>query len=245
MNRKIYLPIFLFFYSALSIFATGSSTLYSDIRPISINDRAVILCHTLFSKNPSGGLFVPDVEYGFCISANDTILQFMTKVVSIDNLIEDSQLNDKAYQKFEQERKIIDSIFETDFNISETYRTNYPLQLKQFGFNKSNVQSFYKGDTLFVNDYLKQFGNKKTFIQKSLNNGVANEIVSSKIIRTYDFGDIIIFYNQEVGGCDGSEYDIGAYFKYENKISDYDVGYDCQHVNDVYFKKITNYNSII
>lgn len=245
MNRKIYLPIFLFFYSALSIFATGSSTLYSDIRPISINDRAVILCHTRFSKNPSGGLFVPDVEYGFCISANDTILQFMTKVVSIENLIEDSQLNDKAYQKFEQERKIMDSIYETDFSIYETYRKEHPLQLKQFGFNKSNVQPFYKGDTLFVKDYLKQFGNKKTFIQKSLNNGVADEIVSAKIIRTYDLGDIIIFYNQKVGGCDGSEYDIGAYFKYENKISDYDVGYDCQHVNDVYFKKITNYNSII
>lgn len=219
MNRKIYLPIFLFFYSALSIFATGSSTLYSDIRPISINDRAEVLCRTRFTKNPSGRSFVLDVEYGYCILANDTILQFMTKVVSIDNLIEDSQLNDKAYQKFEQERKIMDSIYETDF--------------------------IYKGDTLFVNDYLKQFGNKKTFIQKSSNNGVADEIVSAKIIRTYDFGDIIIFYNQEVGGCDGSEYDIGAYLKNENKISDYDVGYDCQHVNDVYFKKITNYNSII
>lgn len=245
MNRKIFLPIFLFFYSALSIFATGSSTLYSDIRPISINDRAEVLCRTRFTKNPSGRSFVLDVEYGYCILANDTILQYVTKVVRIDNLTEDSQLYDKAYQKFEQERKFIDSIFETDFNISETYRTNYPLQLKQFGFNKSNVESFYKGDTLFVNDYLKQFGNKKTFIQKSSNNGVADEIVSAKIIRTYDFGDIIIFYNQEVGGCDGSEYDIGANFKYENKISDYDVGYDCQHVNDVYFKKITNYNSII
>ena len=84
MLQKALLLIPLLFVFSPELLATGPSYIKAGIKPISINDKGEVLCRTRFLKNPSGGHYVLDIEYGLCVLTGDTILQFPIDTVSFE-----------------------------------------------------------------------------------------------------------------------------------------------------------------
>ena len=232
MLRKIVSLIFLLIILSSELLATIPPYIGVAIRPVSINDKGEILCRTRILKNPSGGGYDLDIEYGLCVLTNDTILQFQINTVSIT----------QGYDVYERQSSRWDSIFYNNFEPREVIDIDYHPVEKEYGFEKANID-LYKRDDIISIDKFKEI--KKVDLrkipQKSLYEAEGVCLESTLVHISYDFGNIIMLDNRN--NCDGEELNIGARFNYPN-ISTFnypdirdDAGYECYNITGVLFIK--------
>ena len=236
MLQKLLLA-FLLMVLSFELSATGPSYIMAEIRPISINDKGEILCHTRFLKNPSGGHYEVDIEYGLCVLTNDTILQFTIDTVSFQ-FVSNVDVWNQNYNAYEKQIAYRDSIFNSDFS-SRSSDIDYRYFEKEYGFKKANVSRYKRNDSISVDRFkeIKKVDLRET-PQKALcgAEGLCSEHEYASLRISYDFGHIVMIDNF-VSYDEGEEFNIGARFNYPNFWGNDDIGYDCQSVTGVLFIK--------
>lgn len=232
MYRLFTLITLFFFLSFGCLKATGPSYIQVQIKPISINAKKEILCRTRYLQNPMGAHDWMPVEYGVCILANDTILEFKTfdlkhcdEYPDIDTCL--------ANQKEWDER------FDSPFDMANLSLLEKRVA-EQYAFSESNVEKYYKNDTLSLVQLQELTGLDAGIVfQKSLHGakGYYDTIDTDRnqplVNVLYDFGNIIIIEN-----TDDADEDINqsACFDYINPILP-EVGYDISSITGVVFLK--------
>ena len=234
MLQKLLL-IFLLAVLSLKASATGPSFIEAEIRPISINSKGEILCYTRFIKNPSGGHYELDIEYGLCVLTNDTILQFPVKTISFQQTSDSDEWH-RTHSVYEEQLAYWYSVFNSDF-IPRNSDIDYRYFKKEYGFKKANVSRYKQDDSISVDKFkeIKKVDLRKT-PQKALYGaeGVCSEHAFLHI--AYDFGNIVVI-NNAVSYDYGEESNIGTRFGYSNFWGRDDIGYDTQNVTGILFIK--------
>ena len=241
MLRKALLFIPLLFVLSPELLATGPSYIKAGIKPISINDKGEILCYTRFLKNPSGGHYVMDIEYGLCVLTNDTILQFPIDTVSFEETA-DSEEWSRRYEVYEKQLAQWDLIFQSQFKPLKVSDMNYHPVAGEYGFKEANVSRYARNDTIFVDELstIKKV-DLQDIPQKALYGaeGICSEPIC-RISISYDFGNIVVIENSIIDAYHGEDFNIGAVFNYPNLWEDRDIGYDCQDITGILFIKNNN-----
>ncbi len=185
MKVKVLLLMSLF---PIFTYATTLSYLYSDITPISCNQKGEVLCKTRFAGNMSGGGYAYDfVRYGFCVLAEDSVYYF--KGVTL------GMVDDHADQKY----SFWDDIYSKPPSIDQLNTIVSEVLKNEFEFSELNAEIF-KVDTLMKKDaFEKKHGvNLNEKRQKALFNALSKKnSCAEKIQVDYDFGNIILLYNYE------------------------------------------------
>ena len=188
---------------------TGPSSIYSQIKPISINKKGEILCKTIFTKNEMGAHSAMKIEYGFCVITNETIIEFLTK--TIEPTPEESYYTQKKYW---------DSIFKSETNQKEFDVINKRILKDKYNFYSINLNAFKRNQILSISDIEKTkntpLENNK---QKGLRGAYSEAYYNDKVYLLYDFGNILIFDNNNDIDNNGSELEFGATFNYYNAAS--------------------------
>jgi len=200
--------------------ATGPSYIYSEMRPVAINDSGDVLCYTRFEDNEMGMSWPVPVTYGYRILSHGGGMTDYT----IHELLwsdMDADWDDEYMDNYQEERDRWQSIFEGEFNEKyllpsdrekygfssegiEAYRVDCVMPLSEFRFDLFAVTQSAVGGGFSTNDYSKH---------------------GDKIHVLYDFGHIVILQN--VVHYDPVEMEsVGSSFDYVNSLfpgSDYDV----------------------
>ncbi len=185
--------------------ATTLSYLYSEITPISCNEKGEVLCKTRFAGNMSGGGYAYDfVRYGFCVLAEDSVHYF--KGVTLGRVDYHSDENnsfwDAIYYKptsFDQLNTIVSNVLKNEFQFSE------------LNADKFKVDSLMKKES-FENEY--GINANKTR-QKGLFGALSKKNSCAKKVHVdYDFGNIILLYNYDFWTDDDKENKAGCFISY-------------------------------
>ena len=197
---KSILTIILFF-CCLSSFATGPSSIRSELYPLSINEKGDILCRTRFEKNWMGAHVPMTVEYGLCVITGDTIIEYLTR-----RLIPDLE-NDEPYYN---ERELLDKKFRLCLNYNHTSALESRL-IDEYGFRECNCEP-YKVDKVYsFNEFTKEKDvDLKSNRQKTLKN-TTSRLSYGNIKVAYDFGNVLILDNI---GEDETKYGTNFNFQY-------------------------------
>ncbi|NDV68371.1 hypothetical protein [Dysgonomonas sp. 25] len=238
MKRLILLFLLsIFFFDAA--WSTGPSYIHAEMRPISVNDKGEILCRTRFEKNPMGGHYPMDIEYGVCVITSDTIVMYGTHLLQYQGY--------PTYESYEQHQNFWDSIFYSPFDKSKLSDIEYMVANHYYKFSESNVEPYLVNDTLSVEDMKRKRKIDLTKIsQKSLYGGTGiypKDYLSRKVILLYDFGHLLIIQNNNGISDEGDEewtiafnYPSGFLFRNENG-EDVDVGYDYGRITGILYKE--------
>lgn len=208
MKKILFFLAFITLLSFESIgYITGPSTIESTIKPISINKKGEILCKTRFTKNEMGAYSPMKIEYGLCILSKDTIIEFKTK--TIEPSPEDS---------YYEQTKYWDEVFKSETNRKQLDEITKCILKNEYDFSEINIDSFKINKIMSISDFEKtkkiSLKNNK---QKGLHNACSKEYFSDKKIHLlYDFGDILIFENNNDIDNNGLELELGADFDYHN-----------------------------
>lgn len=226
--RLTALTFILMFLSIACSLATGPSSLTSEIRPISINDKGEVLCRTRYQENGMGAHDLLPVEYGLCILSSDTILEFRTFYLKYWT----EYPNMEAYLDLSSR---YDSLFSTPFDEKFLSQEEREIAIK-YNFKESNVQLYLKNDTLLLKEFeklkdvdlfkLPQFALHGAKGCYSYDNGIhSNELLH----WLYDFGNIIVLHSF----INDTE-SVGATFDYVNPFMK-EVDYEYQNITSVLF----------
>ena len=232
MARKILLFIIILFIFCPELLATGPSHIEARIKPISINDKGEILCRTRFLKNPSGGHYELDIEYGLCVLTNDTILQFPINTVSFEETANSEEWS-RRYEVYERQLAQWNSIFQSQFKPMKVGDMDYHAVVEEYGFKEANVGRYVRNDTIFVDEFKR--ADLQTTPQKALYG--AEGVCSARTHISYDFGNIVIIENSITDAYYGEDFNTGAVFNYPNLWEDRDIGYESQLITGVLFIK--------
>lgn len=225
---KVHLPISLllaslFFLSPAG--ATGPSYILSEMRPVAVNDRGDVLCHTRFEQNPTGSYTWMSVVYGYAILTPDTIRHYTLNVLDYDSY---SETDDEYMVK----RKKWESIFEGPFR--ERYLL--PEIQAEFGFTPEGLDAFRVDRTISVSEFntlkntdLHQLRQQALFGGLSRNNYAE---YADRVHILYDFGHIVVLHNRFE---ESAEHDKGSTFNYTYPWGDERMDYDYSIVTGVLF----------
>lgn len=206
--------------------ATTFSYLYSDITPISINQKGEILCKTRFAANMTGGSYAYDfVKYGFCVISKDSMHYFkgITLVDVTDYSNEKFTFWDAIYNKTPSEnclKKIVSDVLKNSFT-----------------FSQLNTDKFKVDSSLSKKAFQKKYGcdvNKTR--QKALFEALSNKnSCHNEIHIAYDFGETILLNNYSYWEED-ELVESGCFFRYYFKNYYEGGGFDVYRVIGVLFK---------
>ncbi len=167
--------------------SSGSSSVYAEIKPISINKKGEILCKTRFTKNETGGHVSTRIEYGFSIISNDTIIEFKTKIIEPP----------EEYEFYFEQKKHLDSIFRSKTNQQQLEEITDVILKKEYRFLSSNIESYKVDKVLSISDFETTRNiSLENNQQKGLYGASSVEYYNEKKVHLlYDFGEILIFNN--------------------------------------------------
>ena len=210
---------------------TIASQIYSEIIPISINDEKVILAKTRLIENYLGTHGEVTVKYGFCLIENKSITEF--KGITLKSPANES------INEYYKNLEFWDAIFYGETTNTQLKEITSYLKLDN-SFDSVNVKPYLKNKKLKKNKFEEEYDlNLADNPQLSLKNGQSEDHVQTKdILVQYDFGDVLILYNES----DIDEgYTIGASFNYYNPWTDadgkgMDIGFGVFKITGILFK---------
>ncbi|MGJ8734898.1 MAG: hypothetical protein ACSHW4_17200 [Cellulophaga sp.] len=187
--------------------STGPSYVHAEIKPISINKKGEILCKTRFTKNEMGAYSPMKIEYGFCVITKDTIIEFKTKTI-----------NPSPEASYYDQTKYWYDKFESETNQKQLDEIKKSILKNEYDFSLNQIDSFKIDKVMSISDFEKtkkiSLKNNK---QKALHNAYSKEYYSDKKVHLlYDFGDILIFNNNNDIDNNKLELELGAEFNYYN-----------------------------
>ncbi|UAM99121.1 hypothetical protein K8354_04660 [Polaribacter litorisediminis] len=219
---------------SVSLF-TGPSTINSEIRPISINEKGEVLCRTRFTKNEMGAQRSMKIEYGYCIITKDSIIEFITH-----------ELNPEAYpinnyNAYNNHSEYWNSVFESCFEKNNLCYYGNDIA-KDYGFESCNIE-YYKLNKIIQ---IEEFENiKKVNLYKNkqiaLKGGRSAKYCEEKYVNIlYDFGNFVILKNKKDSFEENLS--IGADFDYYNPYTNenekvINIGFDVSEVIGVLYIK--------
>lgn len=213
------------------LYATGPSSLRSEIRPISINEKREILCRTRFTKNEMGAHTYIPVTYGFCIITTDTIMQYTTHEIVPSP--------DSDFDEIMAMYRYWDNVFESHMDSDD-----FDVVAEQSGcvFNDCNIGPFKLDAVISLDEFTQRVGLELRKVkQKALYGATGSysedeDIANQKVEVLCDFGYVILIKNV----CDYDQIGTPEYrgdinFDYPNTILGDGVGYDIITVTGVLF----------
>lgn len=233
--KNLFLLIILFVTGNSVSVLTGPSTIDSEIRPISINEKGEVLCRTRFTKNEMGAQRSMKIEYGYCIVTKDSIIEFKTHELNPDAY----PVNN--YNAFNNHVEYWDSVFESCFKKNNLCYYGNDIA-KDYGFESCNIE-YYKLDKIIQ---IEEFENiKKVNLGKNkqiaLQGGRSTKYCEEKYINIlYDFGHFVILKNKIISFEDNQS--IGADFDYYNPYTNenkkvINIGFEMSEINGILFIK--------
>lgn len=207
------LLFFLFVSFPLSIHATGPSYIYSEMNPVSVNDKGEILCRTRFITNDSGGHWYDKVEYGLCVISNGKITEYKTKILDpmiIDDNTDrpDGKITGDDYVKLVNHW---DWIFKTGLDFNKLSKQQKRI-CEEFGFKENNAEKYKVDKKMRLSDFEKEKNiNLSKNKQLALKAARSVSYYNRRIHILYDFGNTLIISNRY---SEHPETDIGSSFSY-------------------------------
>ncbi len=201
--------------SSLSM-ATGPSYVHSEIKPISMNEKGEILCKTRFTANEMGAYSPMGVEYGFCVISNNKIIEFKTKVIEPF-----TGYSDTGESNYWDEVKYWDEIFNSQTSQKQLEQIQKDILKEHYHFSSINADVFKIDSIMSINDFEKTKGvSLQNTTQKGLHNSQSEEYYQNKKIHLlYDFGNILLFNNDNDIDNNELALEYGAHFNYPNTIN--------------------------
>lgn len=204
-----------------SIYATGPSYIFSEMRPVAINNNGDVLCYTRFERNEMGARMPMPRVYGYCILTQDTIIHYTMKVLEWD---------DNNFEAYETDFNLWESIYKGSFK--EKYLTDFVRE--KYKFKTSGVGEYKINKTTSISEFNKSKSIDINKIrQKALFGGLSENNYSqqnNKVHVLYDFGSIVVFQNNILE----DEENYGSVFNYVNYMFP-DIGYEENRVTGVLF----------
>lgn len=208
--------------------ATGPSSLTSEIRPISVNDKGEVLCRTRYQENGMGAHDLLPVEYGLCILSSDSIFELRTFDLKYWGEYPDMETYLDLLKKN-------DSIFLSPFDDKLLLREEREIAIR-YNFKESNVQLYLRNDTLLLKKFEKLKGVDLVKHPQFALHGAKgyyscdDDVEVERLLhRLYDFGKIVVLYSYT-----NDTENIGATFDYINPFMK-EVDYESQNVTCVLF----------
>ena len=235
---KRYILVVLILFITISAFATGPSYIYSEMNPVSVNEKGEVLCRTRFLKNDMGGHWFQHVEYGLCVLSKGKVIEYKTKILDPKYLAPDDSNPDRTKKEVTEKeyndlQKHWDWIFKTGLNFEKLSKQQQKI-CDEYGFKENNADK-YKVDKLYSKETLEKERNIDLRKQKqlALKKGRSTEYTDTNKVKVlYDFGKIIILDNNFHEMAD----DAGAEFDYKNPLFVNDnIGYEYYSITGVLF----------
>lgn len=235
--KRLHFIIFLtvIFFSC-PLLATGPSYIYSEIRPISINEQGDVLCRTRFLKNDMGSHWYDLIEYGLCVLTDGKIIEFNTKKldskwIQVEGKTPDpNKISEQDYIKLQQ---YWDWLFDCSLNFEHLDGIEKQI-CNKYGFKESNVYKYKVDRVQLVSAFRREKKiNLQNLKQQALRDAYSESFSDSdKINILYDFGSIVILHNQ----FDDDKV-IGSEFSYTNPLFENvtDLKYDYFRITGVLF----------
>ncbi len=152
----------------VQLFATGASSIRSEICPIAVDSFGSVLCKYRFSKNESGGHRPMPTEYGFCILESYSIIQYPTQTINI------SQDEDENHQY-----KLMSQCDSIYYDTTINYDSLKNILGYSNSFEAETIAEYRVDTTLSLAEFEKYFHiNPENHPQNTLENNVHGKYVS-------------------------------------------------------------------
>lgn len=218
----------LFLLFPLSVLATGPSYVWSEMNPVSVNDKGEILCRTRFLTNDSGGHWYQKYEYGLCVISNGKIVEFLTKMLDPEIIDENSN---KAEGKVSGEEyweltKHWNWIYKTGLDFQKLSKQQQRI-CEEYGFKENNAEKFKVDKKMKIKDFEKEKNIDLTKNKQLALKAAKSILYEEQTVHVlYDFGNILILNNTF---SEDPQTDTGASFSYMNSMYK-EYGYEYYHI---------------
>lgn len=209
-------------------FATGPSYIDAQMHPVSVNDAGEVLCRTQFVENGMGAHALMLVEFGYCVIAGDSIVQFGVHVLDI---FSDTDSYIAEYDKHA-------GIF-----VSRMTDTEFAAIERKYGyaFRENNAEKCRVDKRVPLDEFAGPDLRLIHQIALKGGRGIYPEDADGKecmVNFEYDFGRVIVLRN-EIGfeRSDTPGYTEGIHFDYPNFFGNEDIGFDSSTVTGIVFRK--------
>lgn len=193
LNLRYYLLLVILIFG-IKLYATGSSSLESEIIPISINKDGNILCKTRFTKNEMGAYRGMEVKYGFCVITKKSIIQYQGIVID-----EDEIENDDSVEKYWEERNFWDRMFKSKTSTQQLQTIVQKVLKNKFTFDSLNADDYKieKEYSFAEIQQSKQIDLTTVKLHALYGAKSSSHFQSNNIQVAYDFGHVLLTSNYE------------------------------------------------
>ena len=219
MKRTFFTNLLFFLFSLfpLSVLATGPSYIWSEMNPVSVNDKGEILCRTRFLTNDTGGHWYQRFEYGLCVISDGKITEFLTKILDPEIIGDDSDKSKEniSGDEYWELTKHWDWIYRTGLDFQKLSKQQKRI-CEQYGFKENNTEKFRVNKKIKVKDFEEERNISLTKDKQSALKGAKSISYDEQSVDIlYDFGNILILNNTY---SEDPQTDTGASFSYINPL---------------------------